>query len=119
MSAILSFSRFNARLWFWYVIRFPGVTSTIAKSANNLQPAFASVTQRLDARFFGWSALPLRHASHKQTLIVFRCFFDDHGTLAPLRWMRQPEPFSFHGKGVPITIFFVLPRPLRAQERPV
>lgn len=51
--------------------------------------------------FFGWSALPLRHASHKQPLIVFRCFFDDHGTLAPLRWMRQPEPFSLHGKGVP------------------
>lgn len=25
MSEILSFSRFNARLWLWYVIRFPGL----------------------------------------------------------------------------------------------
>ena len=28
----------------------------------------------------------------------------NHGTLAPLRWMRQPEPFLLQGKGVPIII---------------
>lgn len=43
----------------------------------------------------------------------------NHGTLAPLRWMRQPEPFLLQGKGVPIIIFIILPYSLYAQERPV
>lgn len=44
----------------------------------------------------------------------------NHGTLAPLRWMRQPEPFLLQGKGVPIIIIFIiLPYSLYAQERPV
>lgn len=43
----------------------------------------------------------------------------NHGTLAPLRWMRQPEPFLLQGKGVPIIIFIILPYSLYAQEMPV
>ena len=43
----------------------------------------------------------------------------DHGTLAPLRWMRQPEPFVLYSKGVPISIIHNLLYSLYAQISPV
>ena len=66
------------------------VTSQSSRLYYNQQPVPISATQRLDT--YGWSPLPLRHASH--TLFTGTALITTVH-LNPLRWCRQSEPFIF------------------------